>query len=127
MVLFRVLLSLEDEVSTIYNLEGSSHWKLRDDVERSLDVKSKGFIELSLENWFHFFDVKKLPGLTSSVGALPDLDEGFFSILVALNFDNLGGLVIDELATLVLEALPPLSNCLSDGKSVGSTLAEDLD
>lgn len=127
MVLLRVLLSLEDKVSTIYNLEGSSHWKLRDDIERSLDEESKGLIELSLKNWLQLLDVEKLPGLTSSVSALPDLDESFFSILVSLYLNNLRGLIVDELSTLVFEVLPPLSNCLADSESVGSTLAEDFD
>jgi hypothetical protein len=55
--------SLEPDIVGTMTLSNSFHWHSRSDVEWSVDVETKLFVESFGSNWFSFIKVDNLPSL----------------------------------------------------------------
>jgi hypothetical protein len=73
--------SLGDVVGT-NALEHSSEWKLRDDVERSVDVETEVFVQTLCSSLVSFVEIKNIPLLAVTSVVVPDVNWITFFILL---------------------------------------------
>jgi hypothetical protein len=110
------VLSLNDHVSVVDQIEVSLIWKCWDDVEISLNIESKSIIELAL-GWFTlpFISIDNVELLIDGILLSVDTNVSVFLIDSTLNFNDLSFLV-DNWGTLVSKELPPswVGSCTSD-------------
>jgi hypothetical protein len=108
LLLFLVLSpSLEDHVSSTEHLNHSVEWKLRNNIEWSINLEAKFFIESLCLYLVSLVNIKNCPLLVSSIVISENTNLGSFLVLASNNFKNLVVTPIDELIVLVLEYLPP--------------------
>ena len=101
------ILSLDDHVSVVDQIEVSVFIQLRDDVEWSFDIESEFLIEFSLL-WFLwvFININDIPLLVDSVMFVPYNDVSVLSINSSVNINDLSFL-IDNPMSFSSEELPP--------------------
>jgi hypothetical protein len=82
-------------------------WELSDNVEWSLNVKTKVFIKFSFLGWkLPFINVDYIPLLVDLSVLVPCNDVSVLSINTTMNIHNLS-MRIDEVCSIKVEELPP--------------------
>jgi hypothetical protein len=99
--------SSEVYLSVSVHLGNSVEWKFRDNVEWSVDVESKFFIQ-SLSLSLDSVNIDNLPSLVGTVVSIMDLNGLSFNIFISNYIKTFSILPIDKVFTLILEDLPPL-------------------
>jgi hypothetical protein len=104
---FSTVCNLDNHVPVVDQVEVSVLWKLRDNIEISLNIETESLVELSL-GWLSlpFINVDDIPLLMNLIIPLANNDVSVFRINTTLNFQNLS-FIIDYSRTLVSEELPP--------------------
>jgi hypothetical protein len=101
--------SLDNNVSSINDIEVSSSWQLRDNVEWSFNIESEIFIEFSLlGESFPLVTVDNIPLLVATIMLVPYNNLSVLSILSSVDIKDLSFL-INDVSILVSEQLPPSS------------------
>jgi hypothetical protein len=104
------ILSLNDHVSIVEDVEVSSATHGRDDVEISLNKDANSFVQLTLLWLGVLINIDDFPLLSEVLTTLVvDLDVSVFHVSVkvlVLNFKNLA-LLVDNVSTFSSEDLPP--------------------
>ena len=99
--------SLEDHVCSTKHLSDSIEWKLRHEIEWSVDVETEFLIQ-SLGLSLNILGVDNLPSLVGSIVSVPNLDLLTFVILTLVNIKAFAGLLdVTEVFTAIGEDLPP--------------------
>jgi len=100
--------SLKDHVGSTEHLSNSVEWKLRYEIEWSVDVETEFFIEsLSLNLW-SLVKIEYSPSLGNSSIVFPYLNSVTFLILASSYIkDSVVVSEVHELLSSVLEQLPP--------------------
>jgi hypothetical protein len=118
--------SLEDHIGTTKHLSNSVEWKLRYEVEWSIDVETKFFIEsLSLSLW-SLIGIENSPSLVSSIVVAPDTYCLTFNVFTSLNIKNLIVSNVNELLSSILEDLEPSRASAPDLHVIGFTCTLDV-
>jgi len=95
-----------DVVGTVA-LNDSIEWKLRDQVERSVDMETEVFVETLGLVTLCFVKINNLPLLMSASIIAPNTYWVTFFILSSFDIKDFATLPIDELVVLILEYLEP--------------------
>jgi hypothetical protein len=99
--------SLEPDVVGTVALDHSVEWEFRDDVEWSVYMEAKIFVEtLSLDS-ISLVKIDNIPNLSSGFVVAPNLNWVSFLIFTSSDIKDLAVGPIDELAIFVLENLEP--------------------
>jgi hypothetical protein len=101
--------SLDDHISVVDQIDVSSTWQSRDDVEISLNKQSKLLVKLSLLWLRVLVNIHNLPLLSKVVTSISNLDVSVFSVsvkILVLNLKDLSFFVHNE-SSLSSEELPP--------------------
>jgi len=117
-----------DEHVVANKVEESSVWKLRDNVEWSIDLETPVLVQLTLlQFWWHFISVNDLEVLVHcSTLRLSDNNILVFSIESLVNFHYFS-FFIDKFAISEVEKLEPSCRSSSHEKVVGTSIAFDVD
>jgi hypothetical protein len=100
--------SLQQDVAAAVTLNMSLEWKLRNDVEWSVDVESEVFVKSLLLRSLVLVKIEYLPLLMLSSVVTPNTYCLAFLILSSCDIKDLFVSPIDELIVLILEKLVPL-------------------
>jgi hypothetical protein len=118
--------SLEDHVGTTKHLSNSVEWKLRYEVEWSIDVETKFFVESLSLNLSSLVKIDNLPLLVSSIVVTPNSNSLSFLVLCSSNIKDLIVGPVDELIFVELEDLEPSGVSAPDLHVVGLTSTLDV-
>jgi hypothetical protein len=99
--------SLKDDLSITKHFSDSVEWKFRHDVEWSVDMETKLFIQSLGLSLLFLVKIEDLPSLMFTTIVTPDSDCVSFFIFASFNIKDLVVLPIDELSTFILEDLEP--------------------
>jgi hypothetical protein len=99
--------NLDDHVPVVDKVEISVVWKLRNDVEVSLYIKTESFIELSF-SWLTlpFINVDNVPLLVNLIVCTVDCDVSVLLINLSLDLNDFAFVILKR-SSLVSEDLPP--------------------
>jgi len=99
--------SVEPDIVSTVALSNSIHWESRNNVEWSIDVESKVFVETLGWISFHFINIGHSPLLILTIVVLIDTNFAAFFIFATCNIKNFAVIPIDELSVFIFENLPP--------------------
>jgi hypothetical protein len=89
-------------------LDYSLHWKSGSNIEWSIDIESKFFIETLGLSLCLLVKIKDLPFLSSRIDLGMNYDFLSFNIFLLIDMESLVVLYIDKFVNLILENLEPL-------------------
>jgi hypothetical protein len=118
--------SLEDHVGTTKHLSNSVEWKLRYEVEWSIDMETKFFVQSLSLNLSSLVKIDNLPLLVSSIVVTPNSNSLSFLVLCSSNIKDLIVGPVDELIFVELEDLEPSGVSAPDLHVVGLTSTLDV-
>jgi hypothetical protein len=114
--------SLKDHVGSTEHLYHSVEWKLRNDVEWSIDIEAKFFIKTLGLSLCLLVKIEYLPSLVSTVMSVVYSNSLTFFVCVTYNINtSLGLLDITEVLSLEGKDLPPSRVSAPDLHVVGLT------